>query len=161
MTQTFMVSPFFKETARCLDNKRLNKQITEAFQVYRYIMGQGKMQGNPHPYRMWYGYEKSLISYIVVLHDEWIERFKTGARGGKPYHKNGEEAERISIQKGFFSDYKEPEWIKNEEVLASHRSALLYKDFSWYSQFGWKENPAIPTKINKNGSVSLPYVWTE
>ena len=161
MTQTFMISPNFAETAHCLDNRRLNKQIVEAFQVYRYLIGDCEMQGNPHPYRIWKGYEKALIAYIVALHDEWIERYDRGLRGGKRCHKNGMEAERISIQKSFFSNYKDPDWINSEEVLSSHRAALLYKDYTWYSQFGWKEQPAIPTKINKNGSVSLPYFWRD
>ncbi len=159
MTNVFLTSPDFHENAKCLDTKRLGKQITEAFQVYRYITGQGKMQGNPHPYRMWQGFELCLLSYICALHDEWIARFDDGRRGGKRTHKNGIEAEAIVSQVSF-EDYKEPDWIRREDVLSSHRSALLYKDMNWYGQFGWKENPAVPIKITKNG-VTLPYVWTK
>lgn len=165
MTQTFMISSDYSETARCLDNRRLNKQITEAFQVYRYLTGEGKMQGNPHPYNMWRGYEVSLLRYIVNLHVQWQLRLETGKRGGKLNHKNGLEAEqeyvhRIYLHSPFLTTERQPAWVGNEEVLSSHRSALLYKDVAWYSQFGWKEQPAIPSKINKNGSVTLPYVWT-
>lgn len=160
MTNVFLTSSDFHENARCLDNRRLNAQIKEAFQVYRYITGQGKMQGNPHPYRMWAGYEKCLLSYIVALHDEWIARFDDGRRGGKRTHKNGLEAEAI-VCKTNFSDYERPDWITNEAVLSSHRSALLYKDMDWYGRFGWKEEPAVPLKIDKKGNVTLPYVWTK
>lgn len=162
MTQTFMISSSFEETARCLDNKRLGKQIVEAFQVYRYLIGDGKMQGNPHPYRMWKGCEFSLLLYIKALHKEWIRRFEAKERGGRPYHKNGLEVElEIYERKLDKSNCNLPRWVVNEKVLSSHRSALLYKDFGWYSQFGWKESPAIPNKINKNGSVSLPYFWPD
>jgi hypothetical protein len=161
MTNTFIVSSRFDENAKCLDTKRLGKNITESMQVYKYITGQGKMQGNPHPYRMWEGYEKCLLSYICALHDEWIARFDDGRRGGKRTHKNGLEAEEI-VSKTSFSDYKEPDWITDERVLSSHRSALLYKDSDWYGQWGWKEKPAIPLKTNKKtGAVSLPYFWTK
>ncbi len=160
MTQTFLISSNFQENARCLDNKRLNKQITEAFQVYRYITGQGRMQGNPHVYRAWQGFELCLLSYICALHDEWIARFDDGRRGGKRTHKNGIEAEQIVCSTSF-ADYKEPDWISREDVLSAYRSALLYKDLNWYGRFGWKEEPAVPVKIDKKGNVTLPYVWTK
>jgi hypothetical protein len=159
MTQTFMISPIYSETAKCLDSKRLNKQITEAFQVFRWCVGEGKMQGNPHPYFMWQNYEESLLEYIVEMHLEWIRRFDGGLRGGVRHHKNGLEASEI-LGRIDASIYLTPPWVEDERVLSSHRSALLYKNFDWYSQFGWKEEPAIPIKINKNGSVSLPYFWT-
>jgi hypothetical protein len=160
MTNTFLVSSDFHENARCLDNRRLNAQIKEAFQVYRYIIGHGKMQGNPHPYRAWAGYDKCLLSYICALHDEWIARFDDGRRGGKRTHKNGVEAEAIVCRTSFL-EYKEPDWIKREDVLSAYRSALLYKDQQWYGQFGWKETPAIPIKIDKKGNATLPYVWVK
>jgi hypothetical protein len=162
MTQTFIISSSFEETAKCLDSRRLNKQITEAYQVYRFLMGEGKMQGNPHPYRMWKGSEFSLLLYIHALHKEWTRRFEEKERGGTPYHKNGLEAELEIYERKFGnSNMNPPRWIMNEEILSSYRSALLYKDYNWYSQFGWKEKPAIPLKINKNGSVSLPYLYGE
>ena len=160
MTNTFHISPIYKETARCLDNRRLNAQIKEAFQVFRWCIGEGKMQGNKHPYHMWAGYEESLLEYIVEMHLEWIRRFDGCLRGGVRHHKNGLEAAEI-LGKVDASRYTKPYWITDERVMSSQRSALLYKDFTWYSQFGWKEQPAIPTKINKNGSVSLPYFWPD
>ena len=40
-----------------------------------------------------------------------------------------------------------PTWLGNEQFHASHRSNLLRKDFEYYSQFNWTENP------------ESPYVW--
>ena len=159
MTNTFLVSSNFQENARCLDSRRLNAQIKEAMQVFKYLTGQGKMQGNKHPYKMWQGFELCLLSYICALHDEWIARFDDGRRGGKRTHKNGLEAEQFVCSTSF-EDYKEPDWIRREDVLSAYRSALLYKDQNWYGQFGWKEEPAVPVKIDKKGNVTLPYVWT-
>jgi hypothetical protein len=160
MTQTFHISPDYRETARCLDLRRLNKNITEAFQVFRWCIGEGKRQGNPHPYNMWLGYEESLLEYIQEMHLEWNGRYDAGLRGGVRTHKNGLEATEI-LGRIDASLYPQPYWIEDERLISSQRSALLYKDFEWYSQFGWTEKPAVPTKINKNGSVSLPYFWPD
>jgi len=160
MTNTFIISPVYQETARCLDNRRLNCQIKEAFQVFRWCVGEGKMQGNPHPYLCWLGYEESLLEYIVEMHLEWNRRFDAGLRNGVRNHKNGVEATEV-LSKIDASRYPKPYWINDERLFSSQRSALLYKDFKWYSQFGWKEQPAIPTKITKQGIVSLPYFWPD
>lgn len=160
MTNTFHISPNYAETAKCLDNKRLNKNITEAFQVFRWCIGEGVMQGNPHPYHMWCGFEESLLEYIAEMHLEWKRRFDAGLRGGKREHKNGLEAEEL-LSKIDASLYPKPDWINDERVMSSHRSALLYKNFEWYSQFSWKEDPAIPVKIDKKGNASLSYFWTK
>lgn len=160
MTQTFIISPVYSETAKCLDNRRLNAQIKEAFQVFRWCIGDGVMQGNPHPYRSWLGYEESLLEYIVEMHLEWNKRFDAGLRGGVRTHKNGVEATEL-LSKTDASRYPKPHWIDDERVLSSHRAALLYKNFEWYSRFGWKEQPAIPTKVSKKGVVSLPYFWPD
>lgn len=160
MTQTFLISSRFSDTARCLDSKRLNKQITEAFQIYKYLIGRGKMQGNPHPYNMWRGYEKALLFYILAMHDEWKARYDNEQRGGKRTHLSGREAESYVLNTDF-KDYKEPKWIRDHRVLSSHRAALLYKNPEYYKQFGWKEKPAKPIKVNKDGSVSLPYFWPD
>ena len=40
-----------------------------------------------------------------------------------------------------------PHWLGKEEFHASHRANLLRKDYEYYSQFDWRENP------------ESPYVW--
>ena len=40
-----------------------------------------------------------------------------------------------------------PSWLGKEEFHSSHRANLLRKDFEYYSQFNWQENP------------DNPYVW--
>ena len=156
MTQTYLPYSDFTKTARCLDNKRLCKQIVEAKQVYtanKY--GYGK-QGNPAPYIMWHGYDDAIAYYIVELYKEWQIRFINGLRGGKLYHSCGE---FILNENPNLSNLKMPRWITDERIFSSYRSALLYKDFEWYSQFGWNEKPAIPVKIDKRENVTLPYFY--
>ena len=42
-----------------------------------------------------------------------------------------------------------PHWFGNEQFHSSHRANLLRKDYEYYSQFGWEENP------------ESPYVWLD
>lgn len=158
MTQIYLPYKDFTKVAKCLDNQRLNKQLTEAKQVYtqnKYGFGG---QGNLAPYKMWKGYEDCLAFYIIELYKEWQVRLILGKRGGKMLHKAGEyilNDETIDLSNGF----ENPKWFDNDEIFSSYRSALLYKDYKHYSQFGWNEKPAIPVKIDKKGNVTLPYIY--
>jgi hypothetical protein len=160
MTQIYLPNSNFTLVAKCLDSKRLNKQITEAKQVYTANhYGYGK-QGNPAPYDMWKGHDEFLGCYVVELYKEWQKRLVNGSRGGSMYHKAGEFIllevleDRLDL-----SNPEKPNWINDERIYSSYRSALLYKDYEWYSQFGWSEKPATPVKIDKKGNVTLPYVY--
>lgn len=155
MTQIYMPYSDFTKIAKCLDGKRLNKQITEAKQVYtanKY--GYGK-QGNPKPYEMWYGYDNALSLYIIELYKEWQVRLVLGLRGGVLMHSAGEFVLNDVDLTDVEIEY--PDWFNDERVFSSYRSCLLYKNYEHYSKFGWSEIPAIPVKIDKKGNVTLPY----
>ena len=158
MTQVYLPYQNFGKVAKCLDNRRLNKQIVEATQVYtqnKYGFGG---QGNLAPYKMWKGYENCLAFYIVILYQEWQLRLIRGERGGKLQHKSGEyilNDKTIDLS----DDLEYPNWFNDQEIYSSHRSALLYKNYEHYSRFGWTEKPAVPVKIDKKGNVTLPYVY--
>ena len=49
-----------------------------------------------------------------------------------------------------------PHWmldsVRLDVLMASHRTALLCKNYDWYRQFGWSEDKGVaPTEYN--------YVW--
>ena len=46
-----------------------------------------------------------------------------------------------------FNNIVKPHWLGKEAFHSSHRANLLRKDFEYYSQFNWTENP------------ESPYVW--
>jgi hypothetical protein len=104
-----------------------------------------------HPcFKMWEGYDSALIEYGIAICSEWKRRGYKDTMLDKFMH--------IFI----YSPLKKtiyPWWYGNEEFHSRYRSILLYKNYDWYSQFGWKEEPAVPLKINKNGTVTLPYMW--
>jgi hypothetical protein len=151
--QTFLPSPSFIESAQILDNRRLNKQITECKQIALTITDPSKGWQHHPAVAMWRGHYAALIAYGFDLYDEWQQRLCDGRRGGKLEHKAGEWLlDRLPIE----VDIPLPAWIGNPDFHASHRAALLHKDLEWYGQFGWSERPAQPDEKGR-----LPYVWPE
>jgi hypothetical protein len=162
--QTFITSTngryAFETTAQQLDNKRLNKQALEAWQI---MMTNLKLdpEGNPrepkgwynHPAtKMWRGYEVALGHYIDWMCGEWRERgFKTTIDTKAHATLDAARTRGILDEAGTV-----PEWADDqprfEAIASSHRTALLCKDYGWYSQFGWAEDPGHQPE-------SYTYLW--
>jgi len=129
--QTFIPYTDFDECARALDYRRLGKQRVECKQILNAIeRGSGGWANHPAT-RMWRGYEPALRQYMRAIILEWT------ARG----YKNNMEIPNPE-------DYELPPWWGREEIHASHRSALLEKDFEfYYGKWSWEDEP------------KLAYVW--
>ena len=125
--QTFIPYTDFDECARALDYRRLGKQRVECKQILNAIeRGSGGWSNHPAT-RMWRGYEPALRQYMRAVILEWI------ARG----YKNNMEIPDPE-------DYELPPWWGREEIHASHRSALLEKDFEfYYDKWSWEDEPKI------------------
>lgn len=125
--QTFIPYTDFDLCARALDYRRLGKQRVECKQILNAIeRGSGGWANHPAT-RMWRGYEPALRQYMRAIILEWI------ARG---YKNNMDIPEP--------EDYELPPWWGREEIHASHRSALLEKDFEfYYDKWGWEDEPKI------------------
>ena len=146
--QTFLPYPSFRESARCLDYRRLGKQRVECKQL---LLALGVPVGEHQPKRsswvnhpaarMWRGHEFSLIEYAMEVCHEWIRRGYNDTL--LPQFKDA------WWQITWNSDrlVASPNWLGYDALHASHRSNLLRKDREWYGRFGWQE-PA-----------DLPYVW--
>ena len=164
--QTFLTSTStnhaFAVTAKQLDNKRLNKQALEAWQI---MMTNLKLdpQGNHreprgwvnHPAaKMWRGCEVVLGQYIEWMCAEWVDRgFKT------TIGQKAADTLRTAIDRGVVSPgIVLPAWLVDAErfavVASTHRVALLSKNYEWYSQFGWAEDTGVRPE-------SYDYVWNE
>ena len=160
--QTFVpiASTNFADIAKVLDNKRLNKQALEGWQIMMNLL-QLDPQGDHrvskgwsnHPaVKMWKGHEQSLYDYIVAMTDEWILRgYKT------TINDKAKETLRVAMEHGIVSAIvNPPNWITEaevyKEVAKSHRLALLTKEYEWYSQFNWDED-------NGKAPESYDYVW--
>lgn len=139
--QTFLPYPSFAASAAVLDQKRLGKQRVETFQLLRALTVPGHGWRNHPATKMWRGYLPALVSYGLVMTDEWI------ARG-----RNDTVREKIRVfapeVDGVAQDELElPPWIGDEAFHRAHRSNLIRKDAEFY--------------VPRFGDVpeDLPYVW--
>lgn len=158
--QTFLPYPSFRESARCLDVRRLGKQRVECKQL---LLALGVPVGDHQPKRsawvnhpacrMWRRHELTLAHYGQVMCREWRERgykdtlldqFKAAYDWLQEIRWDAATEQFVYGVNGHITY---PNWIGYDALHASHRSNLLRKDRSWYGQFGWQE------------PSDLPYVW--
>ncbi len=159
--QTFMPYADFEQTARVLDNKRLNKQALEGWQIMMTNLGLDP-EGNHrepkgwrnHPaVKMWQGHEQALLHYIGAMVVEWKSRGYNSTIFDK-----AERTYERAVSLGLVDDEQPaplPAWLTDEPLLdritSSHRTALLCKDYGWYHQFAWAEDSGEPSTYD--------YVW--
>lgn len=148
--QTFVpLTDSFEDIAKVLDNKRLNKQALEGWQILMTLL-ELDPQGNHripkgwvnHPaVKMWRGHEAALYRYIQAMVDEWKSRGFKSTIGDK-----AKATMVVAYSKGLITEASSnPQWMNHHRffkaVASSHRLALLNKDYEWYSQFEWPEDP--------------------
>jgi hypothetical protein len=160
--QTFVpiASVNFSDIAKVLDNKRLNKQALEGWQIMMNLLNLdpngnyrvSKGWSNHPAVKMWRGHEQALYEYIAAMTDEWVSRgYKTTIKD------KAEETLRVAIGRNLVTKTNGlPEWItqfdKYQQIAKSHRIALLSKEYEWYSQFDWQEDIG-------RAPDSYDYVW--
>jgi hypothetical protein len=147
--QTFV--PLFgsADVAKVLDQKRLNKNALEGWQILMNLV-QLDPQGNHrvskgwsnHPaVKMWRGHEGALVSYILKMVLEWEKRGYKSTIGQKTLQTY---IQAVKLGRITRESHLYPDWMRNREqfadIASSHRMALLSKDYEWYSQFGWPED---------------------
>lgn len=160
--QTFVpiATTDFAQIAKVLDNKRLNKQALEGWQILMTLweLDPAGEHRTPkgwvnHPAtKMWRGHEFTLYQYIIAMTNEWIDRgFKTtiGVKASATL--------MSAYEHGLFNYIQQkPYWMEDqrmfESMASSHRLALLTKDYEHYSQFGWAEDAGVAPE-------TYEYVW--
>lgn len=159
--QTFVpLTDSFDDIAKVLDNKRLNKQALEGWQILMNLLQldpQGEHRVSKgwsnHPaVKMWKGHEVALYLYVEAMVKEWKRRGYKSTIGDKAKATIGR-----AISLGLISEVSSvPGWISSfstfSKVASSHRLALLSKDYEWYSQFKWPEDVGIRPD-------TYEYVW--
>lgn len=161
--QTFVpLTSSIEDIAKVLDNKRLNKQALEGWQILMTLL-ELDPQGNHrtpkgwvnHPaVKMWRGSEFGLFMYINAMVAEWKSRGFKSTIGEKAWG-----TVKTAFEKGLITSPEStlvPSWVEDpdlfEQIASSHRRALLAKDYDWYSQFGWDEDTGVRPE-------SYEYVW--
>lgn len=147
--QTFVPhTDSFEHIAQELDNKRLNKQVLEAWQLILTLTSLNPLGEHRDPKgwrnhpaaKMWQGHEKALALYASIMCNEWLHRGYNSTMIPKieATFARALELGRVQDKLTF------PAWMedseKYEQIASTHRTALLRKDYEWYSQFGWAED---------------------
>lgn len=128
--QTFLPLPSFKKSAEVLDYKRLGNQRNEAKLCYEIITHKrvgGRWKGHPCV-KMWAPYPNALALYFNEICKAWENSGYINNIARLPINQN---------------TLKFPPWLGHPDFHSSHRAALLYKNYEWYSQFGWCEQPEL------------------
>lgn len=160
--QTFIpiATTDYQSIAKTLDNKRLNKQALEGWQILMTLL-ELDPEGNyraakgwrNHPaVKMWRGHESALYVYVLEMVQEWKSRGFNSTIGDK-----ATKTIRVAWENVLTPVTPTvPVWMSNTEQLeaiaSTHRQALLVKDYAWYSQFNWPEDTGVvPTEYD--------YIW--
>lgn len=132
--QTFMPHMFFSDVAKCLDNRRLNKQKVECKQIFLALTDPNYGWQNHPAVLMWKGFEFALLDYALYIAEECIKRGMKDTL--KPFFHD-------AARDYNFKQFGAPAWVYDERLISSHRANLLRKDPVHYGKFGWKEQPAM------------------
>lgn len=143
--QTFLVTNSFTKSVKFLDDKRLKNQRNEALCILRSLYGINLGWQNHPAVRMWRGYEEALVLYGLACCSELNFRgIHTKHMDCDPFFELHDLEKKLVY----------PPFLYDPKFHSSHKSALLYKDFDFYSKYGWEEKPAVP-----NAKGQLPYLW--
>jgi hypothetical protein len=152
--QTFLPHPAMRDSLDALDNKRLNKQILETYQILKVLSGQSESNAwRNHPaVLMWEGAENELWRYgqtAMVLAE--MRGIKTDKN-----KENFKALTKIAVL-GWGDD--EPAWRKNptnvKRVNATHKANLYRKDPIYYAEYA----SAVNDKYNKPCCDGCLYYW--
>ena len=146
--QTFLPHADFDMSAQALDNKRLNKQVLECYQILKVLSNPDPRAGwRNHPaVKMWRGYEGSLWDYTMAM------VYEATSRGIKT-DKNMENLNALNKVEGMYWGFGLPEFFsdsaKVERLTTSHQANLYKKDPVYYFEFFnalAKSNPCCPDR---------------
>lgn len=142
--QTFMPFQDYEYTAQVLDNKRLNKQILEGYQIMKVLSGaseSGAWRNHPAAL-MWKGSEHHLMDYIdhMVYEADW--------RGIKT-DKNVSNLKTLKQSFSHMWGKTIPFWQTNQDMLkritTTHKVNLYRKDPIIYAQFATAKDSEFNT----------------
>ena len=152
--QTFLPYKSFYNTAQTLDNKRLNKQILECYQILKVLSSNDPKAGwRNHPaVKMWKGFEMGLYQYAMVMVEEANKR---GIKTENNLRNLQELNERAYQDWG----YGMPFWMDDKKVMArvttTHKANLYRKDPDYYFDF----STAVVSKNNEPCCDRCQYYW--
>jgi hypothetical protein len=150
--QTFLPYSTPADCAAALDNKRLNKQILECYQILKVISTNGKAWRNHPAVLMWEGAENELWRYTMAMVNEANHR-------GIKTENNLNNLNTLKSLYGKTWGDGQPVFAKTKEsfnrTVITHRANLYRKDPIYYAHF----SSAKTNKFNKPCCDRCQYYW--
>jgi hypothetical protein len=152
--QTFLPYKDFDKVATVLDNKRLNKQILECYQILKVLSNDDPHAGwRNHPaVKMWRGHEHGLFDYALAM-------IREAKRRGIKTDKNEENLTVLRVAKIARWGNGLPEWFANKPIMrrvkATHKANLYIKDPIAYYDF----SEAVQDENNQPCCERCNYYW--
>lgn len=152
--QTFLPYKEFELVAQVLDNKRLNKQILEGYQILNVLSNDDPRAGwRNHPaVKMWRGHEFGLYNYIfTMVHEANLRGIKTenNVANLKALRNRVENRWGVGL----------PFWFDSQEAMArittTHKANLYIKDSIYYCDFV----SAVEDENNNPCCEKCNYFW--
>jgi Pyrimidine dimer DNA glycosylase len=152
--QTFLPYPALRDSLDALDNKRLNKQILETYQILNILSGQSKSNAwRNHPaVLMWEDAENELWRYGMTA-------IKLADMRGIKTINNLANMKALAKKASLNWGDEEPAWRKNPTVInrvnTTHKANLYRKDPIYYAEYA----SAINDKYNQPCCDGCLYYW--
>jgi hypothetical protein len=152
--QTFLPYKDFQESAEALDNKRLNKQILEGYQILNVLSNDDPHAGwRNHPaVKMWRGHEKALLEYVMTCVREADKR-------GIKTENNVANIKALALKKMDAWGDGLPLWYhdfeKSHRITTTHKANLYRKDPVYYFNFA----SSVTDPDNKPCCEKCNYFW--
>jgi len=152
--QTFLPYKDFTKSAEALDNKRLNKQVLEGYQILKVLNNPDPRAGwRNHPaVKMWRGHEHGLWDYIMAMVDVATKR-------GIKTDKNKENLMVLRVATIANWGNGLPTWFSDRAVMSrvttTHKANLYRKDDVFYHDF----KSAVVDKNNEPCCERCNYFW--
>jgi len=150
--QTFLPLSDYNSSAQNLDNKRLNKQILESYQILNVLSGNSMGWRNHPAVLMWKGSEHQLYTYANAMVKE------AKVRGIKTEN-NEANINQLFNNSGKSWGREIPSWYQDKKklnrVLATHKANLYRKDPIFYAEYA----NSVNSNDNKPCCESCNYYW--
>lgn len=152
--QTFLPYPAMRDSLDALDNKRLNKQILECYQILKVLSGQSQSNAwRNHPaVLMWEGAENELWRYSQTA-------ITLASMRGIKTDKNAENIAALTKLAVLSWGDDEPMWRVNpttiKRVNATHKANLYRKDPEYYAEYA----SAVNDEYNQPCCDTCQYYW--
>jgi hypothetical protein len=125
----------FRANAMVLDRQRLGKQRVEGLQILNTLTGRSKGWRSHPAVKMWAGYADVLAQYTIAMCDHWV------SLGYKDTVADKVRALGLRTMTDGV-----PEFLYDDEVIASHRSNLIRKLPEHYGVVWPDVSPDLPYK---------------